>query len=419
MKDDAAIDATAGKMLELVASKPENYFYAGTAPEIEKGQRALFTALGKDTIKAILKGFGDKVRVGHVAVVKELQTNYGKPNASPLLQNGSPGQSDGSGDLIPKLLLIEEMKGATPDQVPDRLKHYLTTDYPALPKNNATATDNMSTWKMVDRGMGQLDGSVRSPFFRNVAAILAITGDPQTVSVQNAEISAEFIAELPAPGYPFGVDTARVDRGAKLFQDNCAACHHANNTAIYRELNTDFNRARVLNTEGKDLFLRNFVASVPETFEYTGRDGQKVIPRKMAPGDIVFDRTRLEVQGYKATPLDGIWASAPYLHNGSVPTLRHLLAPDNADTKRPTIFVRGAVSYDPTNVGFSWDDREFAALVKANPAAARFDTQWDGASNAGHDQVKLKVGDKDVRLNWSGEENKGHLEDLLEYLKSL
>ena len=53
--------------------------------------------------------------------------------------------------------------------------------------------------------------------------------------------------------------------------------------------------------------------------------------------------------GYANMPLDGVWARAPYLHNGSVPTLRDLLAPARA---RPAAFYRGYDVYDPEAVGF-------------------------------------------------------------------
>ena len=55
---------------------------------------------------------------------------------------------------------------------------------------------------------------------------------------------------------------------------------------------------------------------------------------------------------YRARPLDGVWAMAPYLHNGSVPSLYWLLRP--AD-ERPKKFCLGAQDYDPRRVGFPAD----------------------------------------------------------------
>ena len=59
-----------------------------------------------------------------------------------------------------------------------------------------------------------------------------------------------------------------------------------------------------------------------------------------------------KTDGYAAIPLDGVWLRAPYLHNGSVPTLRHLLEPTE---RRPAVFWRGYDLYDYTNAGFVWE----------------------------------------------------------------
>ena len=75
---------------------------------------------------------------------------------------------------------------------------------------------------------------------------------------------------------------------------------------------------------------------------------------------------------YKVRPLNGIWATAPYLHNGSVPNLYALLSPVS---ERPTKFYLGNREYDPVNVGYR--SEEF-------PGGFEFDTTIRGNSNAGH-----------------------------------
>ena len=89
--------------------------------------------------------------------------------------------------------------------------------------------------------------------------------------------------------------------------------------------------------------------------------------------------THLDVykrQGYVAAFLDGIWLKAPYLHNGSVPTLRDLLEPV---AKRPKVFWRGYDVYDQTKVGFVTDTPE------AQRVGTRLDTASKGGSNQGHE----------------------------------
>jgi hypothetical protein len=76
---------------------------------------------------------------------------------------------------------------------------------------------------------------------------------------------------------------------------------------------------------------------------------------------------------YKARPLNGIWATPPYLHNSSVPNLYALLSPV---AERPKCFYLGNREYDPLNVGYRTD--KF-------PGGFRFDTSIRGNSNTGHE----------------------------------
>jgi hypothetical protein len=90
------------------------------------------------------------------------------------------------------------------------------------------------------------------------------------------------------------------------------------------------------------------------------------------------DRTlKLE---YKARPLNGIWATAPYLHNGSVPNLAELLKPEN---QRPSKFYVGTRYFDPKNVGFTTLPR---------PGAFEFDTSKPGNRNTGHGPYRPRGG---------------------------
>jgi hypothetical protein len=84
-----------------------------------------------------------------------------------------------------------------------------------------------------------------------------------------------------------------------------------------------------------------------------------------------------------APPLDGVWATAPYFHNGSVPTLWHVLHP----AERPTVWRRTPTGYDDSRVGL-----EVEELTELPPGRLRssdrrtfFDTRKPGKSAAGHD----------------------------------
>lgn len=104
---------------------------------------------------------------------------------------------------------------------------------------------------------------------------------------------------------------------------------------------------------------------------------------------------------YKARPLDGIWATAPYLHNGSVPTLYHLLLPAN---QRPETFWLGSRDYDPEFVGYQWKIKPVGRsfLFQTVDAAKK---PIRGNSKVGH-EYGADMGDPD---RWA----------LVEYMKTL
>jgi hypothetical protein len=105
---------------------------------------------------------------------------------------------------------------------------------------------------------------------------------------------------------------------------------------------------------------------------------------------------------YAAPPLNGIWASAPYLHNGSVPTLAALLSPD----ARPRRFNVGGHALDFEQVGLKLDEAgNYPAGYKPFSMPALIDTATPGRSNVGH-----RFGEN---LDAGGKR------DLIEYLKLL
>ena len=108
----------------------------------------------------------------------------------------------------------------------------------------------------------------------------------------------------------------------------------------------------------------------------------------------VQDAKKFNPESYKARPLNGIWATAPYLHNGSVPSLAQLLLPP---AQRMKTFYVGAREFDPVNVGF---------ITTQTTGAYLFDTTVAGNSNSGH-AYATDVLTATQRL------------ELLEYLKTL
>ncbi|MGO9599936.1 MAG: hypothetical protein ACLP7Q_18255 [Isosphaeraceae bacterium] len=204
------------------------------------------------------------------------------------------------------------------------------------------------------------------------------------------DIQAYFLS-LEPPRYPFPIDAARSRRGQAIFERTCSRCH-----GTYGENRSYPNKIVSLSVIGTDparsLGLSDgFVQHYNET--WFGEHYPVSLQRK----------------GYQAPPLDGIWATAPYLHNGSVPTLHALLD----SPTRPGRFTRPSSTdfenYDTQDVG--WKHRvasEPSPAVKSAPmheAHFIFDTSRYGLSNRGH-----TFGDRltdDQRT------------DLIEYLKTL
>jgi hypothetical protein len=95
-----------------------------------------------------------------------------------------------------------------------------------------------------------------------------------------------------------------------------------------------------------------------------------------------INRETKDLEVYKARPLNGVWATAPYLHNGSIPNIVELLKPAN---KRVSIFCVGSRKFDSKTLGF-----ESQKDVDKNCGNNfKFDTKVAGNHNTGHDSYGL------------------------------
>jgi len=199
-----------------------------------------------------------------------------------------------------------------------------------------------------------------------------------------------YLKSLKAPRYPFPIDAPRSARGEAVFAKTCAKCHgtygpegkYPNKVVDLKTIGTDPARAHGVSPR--------FVAHYNAT--WFGEE---------SPVDE-------ELIGYQAPPLDGVWATAPYLHNGSIPTLDTLLD----SSTRPRRFYRPPSTdfenYDTANVGWKYDVPDDAAEgppPTIERARSLFDASRFGLGNGGHTfGDPLSVEDR---------------RDLIEYLKTL
>lgn len=144
--------------------------------------------------------------------------------------------------------------------------------------------------------------------------------------------------DLKPPAFPFPIDKARAARGEPLYRQHCASCHGRSGTDFAGEhvgKVTPIN-AEKLRTDRWRLDSYTHEVAASQNQLYAGYGNER------------FSHFR-KTFGYANAPLDGLWLRAPYLHNGSVPTLRDLL---EVSDQRPKIFFRGNDLYDPVRVGF-------------------------------------------------------------------
>ena len=187
----------------------------------------------------------------------------------------------------------------------------------------------------------------------------------------------DYLRNKPPPNYPFALDGAKATAGKAIFDQQCATCHASDRTGTPLPLaDVGTNRDRI-DTWGKD-----FAVAANKVVGGMGIERKGLVEAPLI--------------GYNVQYLDGIWLRAPYLHNGSVPTLRDLLEPVD---RRPKVFYRGYDLYDPVRGGF------VSTGADAEREGTKFDVSQRGSGNGGHTfGVTLPDTDKDA---------------LVEYLKTL
>lgn len=210
----------------------------------------------------------------------------------------------------------------------------------------------------------------------NLSFLLAPIFDGEFIKSQESAYKdiRNYMLTLQPPEYPFEVDADLARAGEAVFAANCAECHgtygpdgeYPNRIIPLDEIGTDPRLSRSYAPADADYYRESWLS------RETGPDGEPW--------------HGLNFEGYQAPPLDGLWATAPYFHNASVPTVEHVL---NSE-KRPRIFTRSYETdeddYDKRRLGWKTTDVPEDAL-KAMTARERrgvYDTRISGCSNAGH-----------------------------------
>ncbi|WNJ20846.1 hypothetical protein [Pontibacter sp. G13] len=179
---------------------------------------------------------------------------------------------------------------------------------------------------------------------------------------QKFEDVAAWVLSLEPPQYPFEIDSSLLAEGLAVFEEHCQKCH-----GTYGAFPQYPNKIIPMDRIGTDsLYARYFLTESHLTDWYNASwFGQASPQSELRPS-----------YGYVAPPLDGIWATAPFLHNGSVPDLQSLLN----SPERPTYWLRDfdGKAYDPVRVGWAYE------VKKSGGKHDTYDTTQPGYGNQGH-----------------------------------
>lgn len=267
---------------------------------------------------------------------------------------------------------------------------------------------------------------------RDVVEVLGVYGKVEldceggfksSLLFRNSIELADMVASLRAPAWPNNVlppvDVTKASRGEALYRDYCVECHEViPRDQWQRRYASGLWPMSIIGTDA--LYGRNAIqwvssgclqgesimpggseklAAMDMSYSIASHVALKVMAEE--PGEAILPvlgtkgfMENLQLNGlelrkpgayYKARPLNGIWATAPYLHNGSVPTLHDLLLPPQ---QRPKTFRVGCREYDPDKVGF----------VQDCPGASTFTVNYAGAIPC--DYAVLDEGERRADGDW-------------------
>lgn len=229
--------------------------------------------------------------------------------------------------------------------------------------------DPIPWWHFKKKTALYVDASIGGDFARPIMQFTM--GEPNGEKIRSWEPDfkdvVEYLKTVEPPKYPWPVDQKLAASGKQVFERNCARCHgtygsngkYPNKLVPIAEVGTDSLRLTGITQEFREYFSKTWFA---------------------ANSTKVHEKTT----GYVAPPLDGVWASAPYFHNGSVPTVYGVLTKE----ARPKYFRRvGTImDYDSRDLGLKIESMPAppAADVPGEARRRVVDTTLPGLGNQGH-----------------------------------
>ena len=239
-------------------------------------------------------------------------------------------------------------------------------------------TDIPAWWLLKKKSRLYYGGEVEGDFTRSLMQFMSPPGNSAEDLVAAESDFADVLAYLrtiEAPKFPGQIDAALARKGEALFEDTCSGCH-----GEYGAKPSYPSKVVPLATVGTDPARNEFMHQLKFAEHYNKTWFGK-------------HSSMAATEGYVAPPLDGVWATAPYLHNGSVPTLEAVLDPG----LRPSCFLRARDSrrYDLDRVGWEYE------VPGDCRGPAVFDTSLYGKGNGGHEfGLRLDPGERRAVLEY-------------------
>ncbi len=326
---------------------------------------------------------------------RELRAAYG--GAVPFY-SGSPGHTNGVAAikfyLAPDAASIDWSQERALVGIPDLYARHL---------RSAVLVDGVYSARGGDRAAARTPGPLSPSYRDSLAPVIAFfavpaLGVPPATVVRHVNRAGNVLDWLTAyrpPRFPGPVDATLAAAGAALYTAECASCHgaYASTGAWPREIRSYPNHRVPIEEIGTDAVRLQLADDRTRRAIERSPFGPLL---SVEPGD-----------GYVAPMLNGVWMRAPYLHNGSVPTVWHLLTPD----ARPAQFEFGghALDYDRLGIALEQDPTgvwRYPSTVRAWSRSALYDTQAHAQRNSGHRYPARALSELEKR-------------QLIEYLKTL
>lgn len=297
----------------------------------------------------------------------------------------------------------------------------VSTTFLGVPENGMPPNAPVSfppLWDTPQHDRVQWNGSAinagAGPLVRNAGEVMGVFGSldftprpdgggyASTVRTPDLQRLEAWITDLESPQWPAdllpAIDAEKSQAGAAIYEQTCSGCHpHIERADPNRTVKATM---VPLTRVGTDPGMAAQFGRMSKTGQLAGRKAAFVAGPELGPqaptgalvvNGVIGSLVGAPVEGlqdllqayfaaraqqpsdeppsYKARPLNGVWATAPYLHNGSAPTLRAMLTPPD---ERPKTFRLGSREFDPVAVGFR------------NEGTFVYDTSLPGNSNQGH-----------------------------------